>query len=81
MIDGKHGKILWGLALFLCFGLANAQPLTEYSVKAAFLHNFLKFINWPAAADKPMLELCLLGQDHFGEALTIVDGKLGPVKK
>lgn len=56
-------------------GLAAAeQPLvtSEYAVKAAFLYNFAKFVDWPADAFRsprdPMV-LCLLGEDPFGREL------------
>jgi len=48
---------------------ARAQSATEYQVKAAFLFNFAKFVEWPADAfsspDAP-LQICLLGPDPFG---------------
>lgn len=44
----------------------------EYDVKAAFLFNFTKFVEWPPAAfadaDQP-LSLCVLGRDPFGGIL------------
>jgi len=44
----------------------------EYRVKAAFIFNFAKFIEWPpqafADAQTPY-SLCVLGQDPFGEDL------------
>jgi hypothetical protein len=44
----------------------------EYQVKAAFLFNFAKFVEWPAdtfkAADEP-ITICVWGQDPFGGAL------------
>jgi hypothetical protein len=47
------------------------EPL-EYRVKAAFLLNFTKFIEWPASAfetpDSP-IAVCILGEDPFGAAL------------
>jgi hypothetical protein len=49
-----------------------AQSVTEYQVKAAFLFNFAKFVDWPAdafsASDAP-LQICVLGQDPFGRDL------------
>ena len=33
-------------------GAAAAQPVDEYQVKAAFLYNFAKFVEWPAGAFK-----------------------------
>jgi hypothetical protein len=59
------------LCLVLCSvtGAATAQSASEYQVKAAFLFNFAKFVEWPAdafsAADAP-LQVCVLGQDPFG---------------
>jgi len=49
-----------------------ADSLQEYQIKAAFLYNFAKFIEWPAAAFKDAqspLTLCILGKDPFGDAL------------
>ncbi len=55
-----------------------AQP-TEYEVKAAFLYNFARFIEWPADAfDGPQTPLVIgiLGEDPFGPALDdIIAGK------
>jgi hypothetical protein len=46
-----------------------AQPAGEYQVKAAFLFNFAKFVQWPPDAfprpDAP-LQICVLGPDPFG---------------
>jgi YfiR/HmsC-like len=63
----------WALALTILVAMllrtAAAQSATEYQVKAAFLFNFAKFIDWPADAfpnaDAP-LQICVLGQDPFG---------------
>jgi len=44
----------------------------EYQVKAAFLFNFAKFIEWPAssfATSQSPFAICLLGQDPFGNIL------------
>lgn len=44
----------------------------EYHVKAAFLYNFLKFVEWPASTfgnpESPFV-LCVLGHDPFEGAL------------
>jgi hypothetical protein len=51
-------------------GPAAVSP--EYEVKAAFLYNFAKFVEWPTDTGLPAgssLELCVLGEDPFGEAL------------
>lgn len=44
----------------------------EYEVKAAFLYNFGKFVQWPAQAAPALensFELCVLGDDPFGPSL------------
>jgi hypothetical protein len=48
----------------------NAKP-TEYQVKAAYLSNFGKFVQWPAAsgAGENTFNVCVIGQDPFGAAL------------
>lgn len=56
-------------AVLLLVAVARAESATEYQVKAAFLFNFAKFVEWPAdaftSADAP-LQICVLGQDPFG---------------
>src|SRR5882672_1930803 len=44
----------------------------EYQVKAAYLYNFGRFIQWPAKAASntgDSFTICVLGKDPFGEAL------------
>lgn len=53
--------------------------IDEYQVKAAFLFNFAKFVEWPAtafkSADEP-IRICVFGQDPFGSSLEdVVRGK------
>ena len=61
------------LAVFLADD-AQAQrgSPVEYRVKAAFLLNFAKFVEWPpeafAAPDAPTV-ICVIGQDPFGVLL------------
>jgi hypothetical protein len=48
-----------------------SQP-TEYQLKAAFLFNFAKFIDWPEksfAGPQSAFTICVIGQDPFGGAL------------
>lgn len=56
---------------------AQAEPPTEYEVKAAYIHNTAKFVEWPAASTgfAGSLKLCVLGQDPFGNALNVLRGK------
>jgi len=55
-------------------GVAEAQSkvATEYEVKAAFLYNFAKFIEWPESSfhdPQSPLTICVLGSDPFGRTL------------
>jgi hypothetical protein len=49
----------------------NPRP-TDYQVKATYLYNFGRFIEWPgkvAAAQGSSFTVCVLGQDPFGPSL------------
>ncbi|MCB1927038.1 MAG: YfiR family protein [Rhodocyclaceae bacterium] len=65
----------------LVLALATAQParaeLTEYQLKAVFLLNFARYVEWPVdkLPDGAEIELCVLGRDPFGGALAAIDGK------
>jgi hypothetical protein len=59
-------------ALFLSPCRLSAEASPEYDVKAAFLLNFAKFVDWPPAAfanaDAP-IAICILGKDPFGHGI------------
>lgn len=51
---------------------AQQSKPTEYAVKAAYLYNFGKFVEWPAiatAANHDPFLICVLGKDPFGASL------------
>ena len=50
---------------------AGAAGPSEYEVKAAFLYNFARFVEWPldAAGDDRTFVVTVLGRDPFGSAL------------
>jgi len=51
---------------------AQGSKPSEYQVKAAYLSNFGKFVEWPSrirpARDEPFT-VCVIGQDPFGDAM------------
>ncbi len=56
----------------------------EYIVKAAFLYNFAKFVEWPANVfpdDGSPFVLCVLGEDPFGSALDSIKRKTVGARK
>jgi hypothetical protein len=58
---------------------AARRTVTEYEVKAAFLLNFAKFVEWPPVEEsraKSPFSICIFGDDPFGKALDqIVEGE------
>ena len=68
--------LLAGLVAATCERAGAAAP-REYQIKAVFLFNFAKFIEWPAEVfkgDAPF-SICILGTDPFGESLDILVSK------
>ena len=75
---GSQWKWLAVRVVVCCLAaVTQAQSATEYQVKAAFLFNFARFVEWPADAfpgvDAP-LQICLLGHDPFGREFEEVIG-------
>jgi len=77
-------KTLFTVIIILLIGYVAASPLhgeerkhSEYEVKAAFLYNIGKFIEWPdkAGKNREHLILGLLGNDHFEGYLDALQGK------
>jgi hypothetical protein len=58
---------------------ATGQVIEEYQVKAAFLYNFAKFVEWPSQAfetPRDPIMICVLGHNPFGNALEeVIRGK------
>jgi len=70
----RAGKVAL-IALLLAAIAAAGSDVPEYDLKAAFLYNFVKFVEWPPAAfagQGTPLSLCVLGEDPFGGSLDAV---------
>ena len=55
-----------------------ASEFDEYAVKAAYLYNFAKFVEWPPetfATDDSPLRICVAGDNPFGDALASLSDK------
>ncbi|HSB76316.1 MAG TPA: YfiR family protein [Terriglobales bacterium] len=53
-------------------GVADGQASAEYQVKAAYLYNFGKFVEWPRTAftgPSDVFKLCVLGDNPFDQEL------------
>lgn len=73
-------RIALGMLLALACGAPGlqAQALSEAQVKAGFLFNFAKYVEWPAEAfysKEAPVWLCVAGRDPFGQAIDAFDGK------
>lgn len=61
-----------GMILLFPSTLLWAVRASEFEVKAAYLYNFGRFVEWPTAAPSTKaaeFPICVLGQDPFGAAL------------
>jgi len=62
---------------------ADSADASEYLIKAGFIYNFAKFVEWPSTAfsqpDSP-ITIGVLGTDPFGSVLDrlVEDKKIGP---
>lgn len=61
--------VVWVLVGASCLHAQQANT-REYEVKAAYLYNFGKFVEWPAkvTATSDIFSICVLGEDPFGAA-------------
>lgn len=78
------------LALALFVGVMSAEAKEEsarsreYQVKAAFLYNFIKFIDWPEEKftdDGKEIVIGIVGEDPFGDAFEPIEKKKVKDKK
>jgi hypothetical protein len=76
----QHGSkqiIAATLVVFAAFNMSpvawdQSNPHAEYDLKAAFLFNFAKFIDWPPGSftsPEAPFTICILGRDPFGHGL------------
>ncbi len=60
------------IAAAIIFPIEAEAQVDEYQVKAAFLFNFAKFVQWPAQTFKTPTDpiaICILGKNPFGKTL------------
>ncbi len=53
------------------------ETVEEHLIKAAFVYNFMKFVEWPSSTSDggPSLSICILGTGPMREALLSLSGK------
>lgn len=81
-IVGTTALVWWSCLLFCAIlGSARAEPAVskEYQLKAAFIYNFTKFVEWPehsfANAESPIVIGILRGNPFNGELRKAVSGR------
>jgi hypothetical protein len=63
----------------LCPSALAAEGIREGDVKAAFVLNFIKFVEWPSSvfrSPEDPIVLSIIGNDPTGAALASLDGKM-----
>jgi hypothetical protein len=84
------GALIAGVVACASSLFAQTSKPNEYEVKATYLYNFARFVEWPAgaeAAKSDVFAICVLGHDPFGPALDAIvagetlDGKTVQAKR
>ena len=78
MLQRAAAAILFLMMGMLCPPAPAAEGIVEGDVKAAFVLNFIRFVEWPASAfrspEDPIV-LSVLGHDPTAASLAFLDGK------
>lgn len=65
-------------------GIAYAGEPSENQIKAVFIYNFVKFVEWPShvfqSPDSPIV-ICTLGQDGLTDAIDTLSGRTAQGRK
>ena len=73
LVRGPKRYLLTLIIVTACIARAAADGIVDvYQVKAAFLFNFAKFVEWPPEAFKDSsdkISICVLGKNPFGSFL------------
>jgi hypothetical protein len=71
------GAALLVAAVAMAAPATSADASVEHSVKAAFLYNFMRFVEWPASGKQGgPRAVCVVGSDPIGTALQrVLNGK------
>lgn len=79
---GKFTVIIIAVLLSAFLGVrpsASEQEASASRVKAAFLYNFAKFVEWPPgtfAPDRKEINFCIMEQEPMAEAVEALQGKV-----
>lgn len=71
----------WVCVVFFCCVFVTPSALADpaidkaYQIKAAYLYNVLKFVDWPESKINLPLVLCVYGDNPFGELLDTLENR------
>lgn len=80
----RHGywpiPVAWVLLCLMspsCWRTSPAETLSEAQIKAAYVYNFAKFVEWPAEVLAPAADivLCVVGNNALDGALQALEGR------
>lgn len=75
-ITARQLRRCMGLALLVSVAVGaqaqSANSMAEYRVKAAYIYNFAKYVDWPGMESKEF-RVCTAGRDDLGGALSALD--------
>jgi hypothetical protein len=78
---GRAGLLVLALLAGVPAPEAGAEDVAavEASVRAAYLYQFTRFVEWPAAAQTDPIQVCVVGRDPFGPVLdrAVADRRVG----
>ena len=66
---GRRCLIVVSLVLAAAPLRAQADRALEYQVKAAYLYNFVKYVEWPSGANSGPINICVAGRTPLAAAL------------
>ena len=67
------------LLCIFAIGTVQSQNLEEYKVKAAFVYNFTKLIQWPKTpfdSEEENFKIVVFGDEYLKESFQTIDGKI-----
>ena len=66
-------QVLLSILLVISCHRSDAVPDgNEYRIKAMFLLNFIKYVEWPIENNKPVIRIGIVGESEMFDALTIL---------
>ncbi len=69
--------LLMGAVLADPAALSEDRIVREHDLKAAYIYNIIKFVDWPESArHDPELRIGIIGADPFGSSIEIIKGKI-----